>query len=664
MEGVCTCYLAQLLALNGGSSLLELYEPDVTGEPSKTHCALVHSVEIFAEESIRSMDSVVVDFDVEFPPVSDKSSKSRRTYCLNVYRTKPNTDPLAPFSFSLTDGVLLFRSPPRQNNHPLWWRQLPFRIDRLCRGDFWRPIVLELVEVPDTSTSKFITAFTYADLMKSMTEQGSFSLQFKNVSQSPVPTTSCPSVTVRCREIVHDYSFLDFVSAGLEIAVIVGIDFTRSNEEPRIPSSLHAFDVQTGQPGKSNEYSMVIQSVLEILQHYDSDKAFPVFGFGAKLPPTKTITSHCFACSGDFFSPEVYGVDGVLEAYKNALGTVSLHGPTRFSDLLALTRKYAAPSHESEVKYFILLIITDGVIEDLQKSIDEIIELSELPVSIVIVGVGNENFSQMVLLDADENPLVSSKTGKTMTRDIVQFVPFRDFKDQPFHELAVATLEEIPREVLKFFKAEGIHPVVNPDPEERRRRYLGFANPSGRLLRGPQQAKSEGQEDDEDQEQQGLTKFFNDTKTLLIDTVVRQGYMEDFVRKTVDKGVLCADPLHVIDVLFHLQKTPPTGPRKTSPNGIVSIADRMNVVDSLGGTSIGQSTMAGDTMKLAPSRTVGSSMFMGRLGRLCGICMHNDIDIIIRPCGHEVICQKCYAQLASPVCPLCRATVGGFELIT
>ena len=38
--------------------------------------------------------------------------------------------------------------------------------------------------------------------------------------------------------------------------------------------------------------------------------------------------------------------------------------------------------------------------------------------SIIIVGIGNENFTNMNILDADENPLVSS-WGERMTRDIV-----------------------------------------------------------------------------------------------------------------------------------------------------------------------------------------------------------------------------------------------------
>jgi hypothetical protein len=42
-----------------------------------------------------------------------------------------------------------------------------------------------------------------------------------------------------------------------------------------------------------------------------------------------------------------------------------------------------------------------------------------LPLSIVIVGVGNADFSQMDVLDADSEPLFSKKYNRFMSRDIV-----------------------------------------------------------------------------------------------------------------------------------------------------------------------------------------------------------------------------------------------------
>lgn len=59
--------------------------------------------------------------------------------------------------------------------------------------------------------------------------------------------------------------------------------------------------------------------------------------------------------------------------------------------------------------YHCLIIITDGEIHDLGETTDLIIELSKYPVSIIIIGVGDENFENMRFLDSDEQALRSSK---------------------------------------------------------------------------------------------------------------------------------------------------------------------------------------------------------------------------------------------------------------
>ena len=51
--------------------------------------------------------------------------------------------------------------------------------------------------------------------------------------------------------------------------------------------------------------------------------------------------------------------------------------------------------------------------------------------SIIIVGIGDADFSEMDVLDADEKPLYSYEFKKFMASDIVQFVEFEQFKDDP-----------------------------------------------------------------------------------------------------------------------------------------------------------------------------------------------------------------------------------------
>jgi hypothetical protein len=48
---------------------------------------------------------------------------------------------------------------------------------------------------------------------------------------------------------------------------------------------------------------------------------------------------------------------------------------------------------QSQQKYHVLLILTDGVINDIEATIGAIVNASYQPMSIIIVGVGEEDFS-------------------------------------------------------------------------------------------------------------------------------------------------------------------------------------------------------------------------------------------------------------------------------
>jgi hypothetical protein len=71
-------------------------------------------------------------------------------------------------------------------------------------------------------------------------------------------------------------------------------------------------------------------------------------------------------------------------------------------------------------KYTVLLIIADGIINDMVETIKNIIRASATPLSIIIVGVGAADFSGMNTLDGDG---VLLRSGASVAlRDIVQFV--------------------------------------------------------------------------------------------------------------------------------------------------------------------------------------------------------------------------------------------------
>lgn len=193
-----------------------------------------------------------------------------------------------------------------------------------------------------------------------------------------------------------------------------------------------------------------------------SKESFVYSGFGAKLPPSGNI-SHQFPLNGNASHPYCSGVEDILFHYRNQVKTVQFYGPTNFAPVINNTSSIAGQFQDGR-HYFVLLIITDGIISDMHQTKRAIINASGFPMSIIIVGVGNAEFDAMDELDSDEVRL--SAEGRYAERDIVQFVPLNKFltkngnvsnvKSQA--DLAKEVLAEVPEQLTSFMKSRGIKP--------------------------------------------------------------------------------------------------------------------------------------------------------------------------------------------------------------
>jgi copine 5/8/9 len=253
-------------------------------------------------------------------------------------------------------------------------------------------------------------------------------------------------------QIMSIPTMMDYLRSGWTISLSVAIDFTASNGELTDPNSLHF--INPYQPEIMNSYERAIYQVGKIIEPYDNDRQIPVFGFGA-IPRFMGLNdiSHCFHLNGRE-NPEVDGVEGILQAYRSAMQEgIGLYGPTNFSPCLQTIMEFIRGRvHLTE--YHIMLYITDGAITDFSETIENIVEASTLPLSIIIIGVGNADFSRMDDLDADDCPLRNRK-GKVASRDIVQFVPMNKYTTDITY-LHEDVLREVPRQLVSYMQQNGI----------------------------------------------------------------------------------------------------------------------------------------------------------------------------------------------------------------
>jgi hypothetical protein len=407
-----------------------------------------------------------------------------------------SSDPFLVFSRTNEGGsyTVVHKTEHIKNNVNPLWKKFFIPVRTLCNGDYDRNIKVECFDHNLNGSHKLIGEF-FITVRQLLEGPGASNIHRCINPKKKNENSSCmflPKILrILCLpqskssykhsgeiHLVHvdmrkGYSFLDYIRGGTELACTISIDFTASNGNPRNPDSLHYI----AYGGQMNQYELAIKSVGEIIEDYDSDKLFPTLGFGARIPPRGDV-SHMFYVNGHPDNPYCERIGGVLSSYKGCISRVQLYGPTNFAPTVNHVASIARQFKDGS-QYFILLIITDGIITDMPQTRKAIVDASTLPLSIIIVGVGNADFDAMDELDGDTVRL-TAPDGRMAARDIVQFVPFRDFlgKSTNAHvsrlHLAREVLAEIPEQFLGFMKANNIvpNPPVNnptriepPDPE-------------------------------------------------------------------------------------------------------------------------------------------------------------------------------------------------------
>lgn len=350
------------------------------------------------------------------------------------------------------EWTLVYRSENFLKNDEVNWASTKLQKGALCAGIDTLPLRITVHHyAKDSGNHKLIggAIATFAELQAF--KAGCKPIELKDKSGKGVGHLVVSQFNINTK-----YTFVDYIKGGLNISLIIGVDFTGSNGLPTNENSLHRRYPQGSD--KMNPYQQAILKGAEVLLEYDTDKMVPVYGFGATLKfpgMSSTATNHCFPCSGSNDQEEAYGIDGIFGLYNNALDHVELNGPTLFSPILQHIINIAnTGSVKNPDNYYFFMILTDGQIDDMGQTMNLIVQACKYPLSIVIVGIGNNNFGNMDILDTGN---FSSQGVANPTRDICRFVHFSKYQNN-LVELRREMLAEIPSQIEEYFAINKIAP--------------------------------------------------------------------------------------------------------------------------------------------------------------------------------------------------------------
>lgn len=442
--GALETTLADIVAARGAT----FKQPLVGGPRKKPGYLVVDFEELTACKQVASFTMSAIDL----PPFC--CGLFSPSAGIHIYRSNENG--------SLT---IVHRTPTVARNSNPNFKPVQLKLVTLCNGDLDRSIRFELLDQRFNMDRDLGFFETTINSLKGPANQGQmFNLMFSRKRGASSVSTS--KVVVHDFKLITQATFLDYIKAGAQIHFVISIDFTASNGDPAYPDSLHYLDPMNR---TRNHYEAALLAVGEVIEPYDTMGMFAGFGFGAKLYGSTNPPSHLFPLNDNNQHPYVSSIEELLKVYRSKLRSVILSGPTNFAPCIAhcnnIARQFEDGNH-----YFVLLIVTDGIISDMTQTKKAIIEASRSPLSIIICGVGDAEFTAMNELDSDDK--VMTVDGKSAERDIVQFVPMNQFlpsnanfrgaghqaKSMESHRLlAEEVLREIPDQLTGYMVSHGFH---------------------------------------------------------------------------------------------------------------------------------------------------------------------------------------------------------------
>ena len=217
------------------------------------------------------------------------------------------------------------------------------------------------------------------------------------------------------RDIEIFPTFIKLLQTEARISLSVAFDFTSSNGDPNDKSSLHYIYAN----GTDSLYAFVARSVVEgIISTGCSNQSIDAYGFGAKLPKHDS-TSNIFSLNlKDEHKPTFSEFDDLLKAYENCAKNVEFSKSCNLSPVINHVAKHAQTFMVDGNQYFVLIMLTNGEVQDLEATKKAISEVSQWPLSIVIVGIGRKDFSHLDELGADYQTNTFMKGNAPKNHDI------------------------------------------------------------------------------------------------------------------------------------------------------------------------------------------------------------------------------------------------------
>ena len=268
---------------------------------------------------------------------------------------------------------------------------------------------------------------------------------FKNDCETIIIEADNPNYSSIEKNLKY-FNFFDYLKAGIQFDSYIIIDFTQGQE--------HISDL------RDNQFIQVIEGFRETLCEYV--KCFKVFGYGAKLKNNENINdnkSQHFFNLGMEEKAENSRFTTIVKKYKECLEKIKFDKKGYLSPVFDKIKKDILNAYSPEIYNIVFILLHNKPCEDdIQKCIDMQIETAYLPVSYVIILIGNKTDDEIKeIKHIFSNKKKYSSKSIERTRNNLSFFTMKKY-NYNVEILKNKCLREIPEQIIDFYKKNITYP--------------------------------------------------------------------------------------------------------------------------------------------------------------------------------------------------------------
>ena len=312
----------------------------------------------------------------------------------------------------------------------------------------WDPISIPCKSVCGENYNKKIRLYVYNDQKETLQDKREVVKNFYKIGYAEATVNQIQSMRneiltlkpcnpkvaragnliIRSASLFEKLTFFGQIMKGLRFNLACAISFASSNRPPRDSKSLHYTPF-----GQSNAYQATMGAIGGAIEPYSDGRPFHAWGLAAKY---NRILSHCFPLTING-NKDLAGLRDLQNAYYGIFENIVFDKPVSIVPSTRQAISLVAGS-KNPADYLVFVIMVNEVPVDLDEFIDLLYDNQMEPISVVVVGIGDDEFKEMGT-KLSPGMLKNSKE-MVFDRDVALFIKFNDYGMQALDQFMSTAL--------------------------------------------------------------------------------------------------------------------------------------------------------------------------------------------------------------------------------